>query len=169
MLCSKFQVKIKPARQFWTGCDCLWRERDNDNFCEKHHSLQPFKEIDVKVNNVECLVLTFLYGFRKLGNRILQDALSIRSLCSTSSGITRPALLSLGSNLLHFRRTKRAQFFSIRPLNLLPSLVLCPFHSWPSTLIAVVPASCHSPFLRSSVAMGSVSLTLFSSTAICRL
>lgn len=60
-----------------------------------------------------------------------------------------------------------AQSFSISPLNLLPSLVLCPFHSLPLPFPALLSSLSRSLLIALTAAMTFASLTLFSSTVIC--
>src|SRR5271155_1792286 len=60
-----------------------------------------------------------------------------------------------------------AQFFSISPLNLLPSLVLCPFHSLPLSFPTSLPSPSRSLLIAFPAAVTFASLTFFSSTVIC--
>src|SRR5271163_4727444 len=60
-----------------------------------------------------------------------------------------------------------AQFFSISPLNLLPSLVLCPFHSLSLSFLASLPSPSRSLLIAFPAAVTFASLTFFSSTVIC--
>jgi hypothetical protein len=59
------------------------------------------------------------------------------------------------------------QSFSTSPLNLLPNLVLCPFHSSTTSFPTLLPFSLQSPSRSSSAAAIFASLIFFSNTAIC--